>query len=85
VPAYEYIEGGKTVVRVVPVADRDKYPGRVQVPRRVMVCPRGEPSQGDEVIRGFYQCEQRYGTAKVRLTEKALGMNASQVKKTWAE
>jgi hypothetical protein len=82
-PAYEYIERGRTVIRVLPVADRDKFPGRVVIPRRVMVCPRGEPSQADQVIKGFYACEQKYGTARVRLTEKALGMNASNVKAVW--
>ena len=84
-PLYEYNEAGKTVVRVLPVAQRDSFPGRRVVPTRVNVCPRGEPTQGAEVLRGFARCEERYGTEKVRQTAKALGMSRDAVKKVWAE
>lgn len=84
-PAYEYIEDGRTVVRVLPVADRDKFPGRITVPSRIAVCPRGEPAQGEQVLRGWYECEEKDGTAAVRKTEKALGLTAGQIKKVWQE
>lgn len=82
-PAYEYSENGRTVVRVLPVADRDKFPGRVAIPSRISVCPRGAPTQGEDVLRGFYRCEERNGTDAVRRTEKALGLTSSQVKDLW--
>jgi hypothetical protein len=84
-PVYEYIENGKRVLRKLPVAARDNFPGRVTVPSRVNVCPRGEPTQGDEVLRGFSRCEDRYGTEQVRQTAKALGLSRDQVKKVWAK
>ena len=83
-PSYEYIEGGRSVVRVLPVAERDRFPGRVTVPSRVMVCPRGEPSQGSQVLRGFERAESTSGTEKVRLCAKAIGLTRDQVKKVWA-
>jgi len=84
-PIYEYREGGKMVLRQLPVARRDDFPNRVTVPSRVEVCPRGQPTQGDQVLRGFYRCEEKSGTASVRRIEKELGMTASQVKKVWNE
>jgi hypothetical protein len=83
-PVYEYIENGKQVLRKLAVAERDNYPGRVVVPSRVNVCPRGEPTQGSEVLQGFSRCEERYGTEQVRQTAKALGLSRDQVKKVWA-
>lgn len=84
-PIYEYIEHGRRVTRVVPVARRDDWPGRVTVPSRVLVCARGEPTQGDEVLRGWRKAEEDYGTEKVRLTAKAIGLSRDQVKKVWME
>jgi hypothetical protein len=84
-PLYEYMEGGRRVVRRLPVAQRDSFHGRVTVPSRVLVCPRGEPTQGDEVLRGFSRAEETLGTEKVRLTAKALGLTRDQVKAVWAE
>lgn len=84
-PVYEYREGRKTVLRRLPVEERDKYPGRITVPSRLTVCPKGAMTQGEQVLRGFYQCEQRYGTARVRQTEKALGLNHHGVKKAWRQ
>jgi len=83
-PAYEYREGGKIVVRVLPVKDRDTFPGRITIPSRLSVCPRGAPSQADEVLRGYYRSEEKLGTARVRDAEKALGMTHHQVKSLWA-
>jgi hypothetical protein len=82
-PAYEYQQGGKTIVRVLPVERRDDFPGRVVIPSTLHVCPRGEPTQGDQVLRGFYRCEEKNGTAAVRNTEKALGLTAGKVKDLW--
>lgn len=84
-PVYEYIEHGRRVLRALPVARRDEFPGRVVVPSRVLVCPRGAPKQGDEVLRGFRKAEETFGTEKVRLTAKAIGLTRDQVKKVWAE
>ena len=82
-PVYEYIEGGRPVLRRVSVADRDKFPGRVKVPSRIAVCPQGQPTQGSEVLRGFSRCEDRYGTEEVRQAGKALGVTRDQVKQVW--
>ena len=86
-PNYEYIdpESGRRVIRRLPVAERDNFPGRVTVPARVMVCPRGEPKQGDEVLRGFSRSEDRFGTEKVRQCASALGLTRDQVKQVWRE
>ena len=83
-PNYEFIEDGRRVIRRLPVALRDSFPGRVTVPSRVLVCPRGAPTQGEDVLRGFSECEQKYGTEKVRQTAEALGLSRDQVKKVWA-
>ncbi len=82
-PSYEYIEGDRRIIRILPVADRDKFPGRVTVPSRINVCPRGPSTQGDEVLRGFYRAEQTYGNSRVRLAEKALGLDHHKVKSVW--
>lgn len=84
-PSYEYIEGGRTVIRVLPVAERDRFPGRVTVPSRIAVCPRGEQSHGEAVLRGFSRCEETFGTEKVRQCARALGLTRDQVKKVWSE
>lgn len=84
-PLYEYIEHGKRVTRIVPVSQRDKFPGRVTVPSRINVCPNGDPKQGDQVLRGFRRAEETYGTEKVRLCAKAIGLTRDQVKKVWRE
>lgn len=84
-PVYEYRENGKQVLRRLPVAERDNYPGRVTVPSRLNVCPRGEPTQGDEVLRGFRRAEESFGTDAVKRTAAAIGLSRDQVKKVWAE
>ena len=84
-PLYEYNEGGRIVQRRLTVADRDKFPGRVPIPRRLSVCPRGQPTQGAEVLRGFYKAEQTLGGELVRKTERALGLTSDQIKKAWRE
>lgn len=83
-PAYEYIERGRSVIRVVPVDKRDNWPNRVKVPSRILVCPRGEPTQSEQVLRGWYRCEESSGTEKVRQAAKSLGLTRDQVKKVWA-
>lgn len=82
-PVYEYQEGNRTVLRRVPVADRDKFPGRVTVPSRINVCPQGEPTAGSQVLRGFAKCEESFGTEKVRQCANAVGLTRDQVKTLW--
>jgi len=82
-PLYEYLEGDRIVERVLPVARRDAYPGRIKVPRRVSVCHRGEPSQGEAVLNGWKDCEERDGTEAVRQTAASLGLSREQVKQAW--
>lgn len=82
-PCYEYIEGGETVVRVLPVAERDRFPGRVTVPSRISFLLASEPKQGDQVLRGWYRCEESSGTEKVRQAAKSLGLTREGVKKVW--
>lgn len=84
-PLYEYIEHGRRVTRVLPVARRDEFPGRVTVPSRINVCPTGGPTQGDEVLRGFRRAEETLGTEKVRQCAKSLGLTRDQVKKVWKD
>jgi hypothetical protein len=84
-PLYEYIENGKQVIRRLPVARRDDFPGRVVVPSRIAVCPQGEPSQGAQVLRGFARCEDTYGTEKVRQCAKGIGLTRDQVKQVWKD
>lgn len=87
-PVYEYIEGGRVVARRLPVEERDRFPGRIVVPRTVRVLTgtgRTEAEwQASEVLRGFYREEQK----NPRLNDTvraALGMNADGVKDTWAQ
>lgn len=82
-PVYEYRHRGKVILRRVPVAERDRYPGRVTIPSRLTVCPRGEPTQGEQVLRGFYEEELKTGSKAVRQTERALGLNHHKVKSLW--
>lgn len=60
----------------------------VEVPSRISVCPKGGPSQGEGALRGFYQLEQRHGTAQtMRMTGmRDLGLRSpSDVKKVWSD
>ena len=83
-PCYEYLESGRVVERVLPVERRDEFPGRVTVPRRVSVCPRGKPSQGAEVLRGFYREESKPGAAAgLHRATASLGLSPSQVRDVW--
>lgn len=86
-PTYEYREqSGQIVTRVLPVERRDEFPGRITVPRRVMVCPRGRPSQGAEVLRGFYREESKPGHgASLDRALKASGFSADHVKRVWSD
>lgn len=85
-PVYEYVENGRIVERAVPVDQRDAFPGRLTVPRRVSVCPRGKPSQGSEVLRGLYREESKPGAASgLHRCMGSLGLNPSQVKDVWDE
>lgn len=81
-PVYEYREGGRVVVRALPVAERDTFPNRITVPSRVHVVA-GAPDPGADTLRGFHRCEERYGTESVRQCAKALGLTRDQVKKVW--
>lgn len=83
-PAYDYLEGGRRVTRVLPVAERDSFPNRITVPDRIMVCPRGEPTQSDAVLAGYKACEEKDGTEAIRRDCAALGLTRDQVKKAWA-
>ncbi len=83
-PLYEYIEGGRQVIRRLPVAERDSFPGRVVVPSRINVCPKGEPTQAETTLAGWKDCEERDGTEAVRQTAASLGMTREQVKRAWA-
>jgi hypothetical protein len=81
-PIYEFQEGSKIVERVLSVAERDKFPGRVTAPRRVLVCPRGETSQPHAVMNGLRKQEEKYGSAfskmwpfSVKQTREAWGKN----------
>lgn len=84
-PNYEYIDpdSGRRVIRRLPVAERDSFPGRVTVPSRVTV-PRPEPTQGDEVLRGFARCEEKDGTESVRQIARGLGTTRDAIKKAWS-
>jgi hypothetical protein len=82
-PLYEYREGDRIVERVLPVAARDSFPGRITIPRRVSVCHRGEPSQGESVLAGWKDCEEKDGTEAVRQTAASLGLSREQVKQAW--
>jgi hypothetical protein len=87
-PTYQYKEPatGEIVERFLPVEDRDRYPGRLTVPRRVNVCPRGKPSQGAEVLRGFAREESKPGgSAALHRTVAAAGLTPSRIKEVWAD
>lgn len=79
-PAYEYEVDGRVTVRVVPVAERDRYPGRRMVPSRIFVCPRGQPEHGSELLRGWKECEESGGTESTRQMARSLGLSRSQVR-----
>ena len=83
-PLYEYIENGKQVIRRLPVARRDDFPGRVRVPSRVNVCPRGEPEHGSQLMQGWKECEESMGTEGVRSMARGLGLTREQVKQACA-
>ena len=86
-PCYQYNENGVIVERVLPVAERDAFPGRVTVPRRVMVLAGGRSEaewQAGEVLRGFRREEQKNPRLN-DVVRNALGMTPAQVKDTWAQ
>ena len=79
-PNYEYIENGKRVIRRLPVAERDSFPGRVTVPSRIHVCPKGEPEHGSQLMDGWKSCEESMGSEGVRKMARSLGLTRDQVK-----
>lgn len=86
-PVYEYIEGGRRIVRRLPVEERDAFPGRVVV-QPVRVLTQGQVTEAEwqarEVLNGFRREEQK----NPRLNDTvraALGMSPDKVKDTWAE
>lgn len=81
-PNYEFIdpESGRRVIRRLPVAERDSFPGRVTVPSRINVCPKGEPETGSQLLDGWKACEQSMGTEGVRKMARGLGLSREQVK-----
>lgn len=80
-PLYEYRgPDGKTFVRRMPVAQRDAIPGRLTVPSRVAVCPKGEPEHGSQLLNGWKQCEESMGGEGVRKLARSLGLSREQVK-----
>ncbi len=83
-PLYEYVENGRIVERVLPVAARDSYPGRITIPRQVSVCHKGEPSHAEVTLQGWKDCEEKDGTEAVRQTAASLGLTRDQVKAVWA-
>lgn len=80
-PLYEYIENGRQVIRRLPVHRRDEFPGRVVVPSRIAVCPRGEPEHGNQLLEGWKQCEESSGTEAARQMARGLGLTRDQVKR----
>jgi hypothetical protein len=74
-PLYEYADGS---IRQLSVANRDQYPGRV-MPSRINVCPRGAPTQEDELMQGWKEIEEQDGRG-ARDLERSLGLTSSQVK-----
>lgn len=84
-PCYEYLENGRVVDRVLPVARRDDFPGRITVPRRLHVCPRGAPTAENELMTGWKDCEESMGTEGVRKMAKGLGLTREQVKQVLAQ
>lgn len=81
-PNYEFIdpESGRRVIRRLRVEDRDSFPGRVTVPSRVSVCPRGEPEHGSQLMDGWKACEEQGGTESARQMARGLGLTREQVK-----
>lgn len=78
-PLYEFMENGRVVARVLPVDARDSFPHRITVPSRISVCPRGAPTQEDELMQGWKEIEEQDGRG-ARDLERSLGLTASQVK-----
>lgn len=89
-PLYEYIDPvtGFRTERVLPVARRDEFPGRVTIPRRLVVLTKGGKSEADwqaeEVLRGFHKLEQKDPQANEKMRE-SLGMTPNQIKDVWAQ
>jgi hypothetical protein len=79
-PTYEYIENGRRVLRVLPVSERDSFPGRVTVPSRVAVCPRGPATQAQEAMDGLRKVEQQIGTGEFR---RRFPFSVGQTRKAW--
>lgn len=86
-PYYEYNEGGKIVVRCVPVEQRDAFPGRIFNPGRLRVLVKSGLSEGasanQEVLRGFYSEEQRDPHLHDKMAA-GLGLTPGQIKDAWA-
>lgn len=83
-PLYEYLEAsGRIVERVLPVQERNRFPGRLTVPRRVNVCPRGAPTVAESALRGFYGVEQTGGLDEIR--RECEGLEPDQIKSIWEQ
>ena len=77
-PAYEYRQqDGSTITRVLPVDERDSFPGRITVPRSVaFVGSAYDPTISANKIRdGYKRIEERGGLIKTpkRVFERAWG------------
>lgn len=79
-PVYEYREGDRIVERVLPIDRRDAFPNRLTVPRRINVCPRGEPEHGSQLLQGWKECEEDGGTDSTRQLARQMGLTREQVK-----
>jgi hypothetical protein len=53
-----------------------------EVPSRISVCPKGEISQRDAVMKGFYAVEQQMGTSNM-IRGVGLGLSADGIKRVW--
>lgn len=77
-PAYEYRQqDGSIITRVLPVDERDAYPGRITVPRSVaFVGSAYDPTISANKIRlGYKKIEERGGFIKTpkKVFERAWG------------
>lgn len=80
-PVYEYREGNRIVERILPISERDRFPNRITVPRRVSVCHQGEPQHGSQLLDGWKAVEESGGTESVRRMAKGLGLSRDQIKR----
>lgn len=81
-PLYEYLEAGRIVSRVLPVEQRDAFPGRIPVPSRVCVCPRGAPSQEHSTMNGLRKVEQQIGTTALR---RGFPFSVEHTRRVWGK